>query len=143
MDQMKGMTRAVTEFAGLRAIWTHRAAPGGVVQRLRVRSPSGLMKTTRAFARASTAPRICNAARTSTMFTAHGRATRASRCPPLQGRLARTVRRQAERTVRLGCHGVILPGVSPAEVEPIVREYRKRRPAERFERLKANPAGSR
>jgi probable F420-dependent oxidoreductase len=42
----------------------------------------------------------------------------------------------------LGCDGVILHGASPAELEPIVREYRKTRPAGRFEHLKANPAGA-
>ena len=41
----------------------------------------------------------------------------------------------------LGCDGVILHGASPAELEPIVEEYRKRRPAGRFDRLAANPAG--
>ena len=41
----------------------------------------------------------------------------------------------------LGCDGVILHGVSPAELEPIVSAYRKARPAGRFDALAANPAG--
>jgi probable F420-dependent oxidoreductase len=41
----------------------------------------------------------------------------------------------------LGCDGVILHGASPAELAPIVEEYRKRRPAGRFDHLAANPAG--
>jgi len=41
----------------------------------------------------------------------------------------------------LGCDGVILHGASPAELAPIVEEYRKRRPAGRFDHLSANPAG--
>ena len=41
----------------------------------------------------------------------------------------------------LGCDGVILHGASPAELAPIVDEYRKRRPAGRFDHLAANPAG--
>ena len=41
----------------------------------------------------------------------------------------------------LGCDGVILHGASPAELAPIVQEYRKRRPAGRFDHLAANPAG--
>jgi len=41
----------------------------------------------------------------------------------------------------LGCDGVILHGASPAELEPIVREYAKTRPAGRFDHLAANPAG--
>jgi 5,10-methylenetetrahydromethanopterin reductase len=40
----------------------------------------------------------------------------------------------------LGCDGVILHGASPAELAPIVEEYRKRRPAGRFDHLAANPA---
>jgi probable F420-dependent oxidoreductase len=40
----------------------------------------------------------------------------------------------------LGCDGVILHGASPEELEPIVTEYRKARPAGRFEELAANPA---
>jgi hypothetical protein len=41
----------------------------------------------------------------------------------------------------LGCDGVILHGASPAELEPIVSAYRDTRPAGRFDRLVANPAG--
>ena len=41
----------------------------------------------------------------------------------------------------LGCDGVILHGASPAELAPIVDEYRKRRPSGRFDHLAANPAG--
>jgi len=41
----------------------------------------------------------------------------------------------------LGCDGVILHGASPAELEPIVAAYRKRRPAAKFAHLAANPAG--
>jgi alkanesulfonate monooxygenase SsuD/methylene tetrahydromethanopterin reductase-like flavin-dependent oxidoreductase (luciferase family) len=41
----------------------------------------------------------------------------------------------------LGCDGVILHGASPAELEPIVREYAKTRPAGKFDHLAANPAG--
>ncbi|MDJ0864557.1 MAG: TIGR03857 family LLM class F420-dependent oxidoreductase [Myxococcota bacterium] len=41
----------------------------------------------------------------------------------------------------LGADGVILHGASPAELEPIVSAYRKRRPAGRFDHLAANPAG--
>jgi probable F420-dependent oxidoreductase len=41
----------------------------------------------------------------------------------------------------LGCDGVILHGASPAELEPIVHEYRNRRPAGRFDHLANNPAG--
>jgi probable F420-dependent oxidoreductase len=40
----------------------------------------------------------------------------------------------------LGCDGVILHGASPADLEPIVREYAKTRPAGRFDALRANPA---
>jgi probable F420-dependent oxidoreductase len=40
----------------------------------------------------------------------------------------------------LGCDGVILHGASPTELEPIVREYAKSRPAGTFDQLKANPA---
>ena len=41
----------------------------------------------------------------------------------------------------LGCDGVILHGASPAELAPIVDEYRRTRPVGRFDHLKANPAG--
>ncbi len=41
----------------------------------------------------------------------------------------------------LGCDGVILHGATPAELAPIVEEYRRRRPAGRFDHLAANPAG--
>ena len=41
----------------------------------------------------------------------------------------------------LGCDGVILHGATPEELEPIVAEYRRRRPAGKFNRLAANPAG--
>lgn len=41
----------------------------------------------------------------------------------------------------LGCDGVILHGASPAELEPVVRAWREKRPAGRFEHLTANPAG--
>jgi probable F420-dependent oxidoreductase len=40
----------------------------------------------------------------------------------------------------LGCDGVILHGASPRDLEPIVREYAKSRPAEKFAHLRANPA---
>lgn len=41
----------------------------------------------------------------------------------------------------LGCDGVILHGASPTELEPIVEEYRRSRPAGRFDHLAANPGG--
>lgn len=41
----------------------------------------------------------------------------------------------------LGCDGVILHGASPADLEPIVAEYRSTRPAGRFDHLAANPGG--
>jgi probable F420-dependent oxidoreductase len=41
----------------------------------------------------------------------------------------------------LGADGVILHGATPSELAPIVEEYRRRRPAGRFDRLPANPAG--
>lgn len=41
----------------------------------------------------------------------------------------------------LGCDGVILHGASPLELEPIVAEYRRTRPAGFFEHLVANPGG--
>lgn len=43
----------------------------------------------------------------------------------------------------LGCDGVILHGATPTELAPIVAEYRRRRPAGRFDHLAANPAASR
>jgi probable F420-dependent oxidoreductase len=43
----------------------------------------------------------------------------------------------------LGCDGVILHGASPTDLEPIVTEYRKRRDAEKFAGLPANPGGKR
>jgi probable F420-dependent oxidoreductase len=39
----------------------------------------------------------------------------------------------------LGCDGVILHGASPAELSPIVAEYRRTRPAGVFDHLAANP----
>jgi len=41
----------------------------------------------------------------------------------------------------VGCDGVILHGASPAELAPIVEAYRRRRSADRFSHLAANPAG--
>jgi len=41
----------------------------------------------------------------------------------------------------LGCDGVILHGATPTELEPILAEYRRTRPAGRFDHLAANPAG--
>lgn len=41
----------------------------------------------------------------------------------------------------LGADGVILHGASPAELEPVVAEYRRTRPPGRFDHLAANPAG--
>jgi alkanesulfonate monooxygenase SsuD/methylene tetrahydromethanopterin reductase-like flavin-dependent oxidoreductase (luciferase family) len=41
----------------------------------------------------------------------------------------------------LGADGVILHGATPAELTPIVAEYRRTRPSERFEHLVPNPAG--
>ena len=46
-----------------------------------------------------------------------------------------------EGQLDLGCDGVILHGASPAQLEPIVSAYRKRRPVDRFDHLPANPAG--
>ena len=40
----------------------------------------------------------------------------------------------------LGADGVILHGASPGDLEPIVEEYRRTRPAGRFDHLAANPA---
>ena len=42
----------------------------------------------------------------------------------------------------LGCDGVILHGASPAQLAPIVEQYRKTRPAGVFDALPANPAAS-
>jgi alkanesulfonate monooxygenase SsuD/methylene tetrahydromethanopterin reductase-like flavin-dependent oxidoreductase (luciferase family) len=41
----------------------------------------------------------------------------------------------------LGCDGVILHGASPADLAPIVAEYKRTRPVGRFDHLAANPAG--
>ena len=41
----------------------------------------------------------------------------------------------------LGCDGVILHGAAPADLAPIVAEYKRTRPAGRFEHLAANPGG--
>ncbi|MEM8924810.1 MAG: TIGR03857 family LLM class F420-dependent oxidoreductase [Actinomycetota bacterium] len=41
----------------------------------------------------------------------------------------------------LGCDGVILHGATPTELAPIVEEYRRTRPAGRFDHLPANPGG--
>lgn len=41
----------------------------------------------------------------------------------------------------LGCDGVILHGASPDQLEPIVREYRRTRPVDRFDHLAPNPGG--
>lgn len=41
----------------------------------------------------------------------------------------------------LGCDGVILHGAGPADLAPIVDEYRRTRPAGVFDHLAANPAG--
>jgi hypothetical protein len=46
------------------------------------------------------------------------------------------IRRQFD----LGCDGVILHGAAPADLEPILAEYRATRPAGRFDHLPANPA---
>ena len=42
----------------------------------------------------------------------------------------------------LGCDGVILHGASPTDLEPIVHEYRRSRPADVFDHLAANPGGT-
>ncbi len=42
----------------------------------------------------------------------------------------------------LGVDGVILHGATPAELEPILAEYRYRRPAGRFDHLPANPGAT-
>jgi probable F420-dependent oxidoreductase len=59
--------------------------------------------------------------------------------PAASGDPARCVAKIREQFA-LGCDGVILHGASPTDLEPIVREYAKTRPAGRFEHLKANPA---
>jgi probable F420-dependent oxidoreductase len=41
----------------------------------------------------------------------------------------------------LGCDGVILHGASPADLAPIVAEYKRTRPTGKFDHLAANPAG--
>ncbi len=41
----------------------------------------------------------------------------------------------------LGCDSVILHGASPDQLAPIVEEYRRTRPAGRFDHLAANPGG--
>ena len=41
----------------------------------------------------------------------------------------------------LGCDGVILHGASPTDLEPIVAEYRRTRPAGIFDHVPANPGG--
>jgi probable F420-dependent oxidoreductase len=46
------------------------------------------------------------------------------------------IRRQFD----LGCDGVILHGAAPADLAPIIDEYRRTRPAGRFDHLPANPA---
>ena len=43
----------------------------------------------------------------------------------------------------LGADGVILHGATPGELAPIVAEYRRTRPAGRFDDLVPNPAGRR
>lgn len=42
----------------------------------------------------------------------------------------------------LGCDGVIMHGATPAELEPIIDEYRDTRPSDIFDTLPANPAGT-
>jgi probable F420-dependent oxidoreductase len=59
--------------------------------------------------------------------------------PAASGDPARCVAKIREQFA-LGCDGVILHGASPTDLEPIVREYAKTRPAGKFEHLKANPA---
>jgi probable F420-dependent oxidoreductase len=44
--------------------------------------------------------------------------------------------------VDLGCDSVILHGASPEDLRPIVEEYRRTRPAGRFDHLPANPGAS-
>lgn len=45
------------------------------------------------------------------------------------------------RQLDLGADGVILHGAAPSELAPTVEAYRRIRPAGRFDRLAANPAG--
>ncbi|MCB0993207.1 MAG: TIGR03857 family LLM class F420-dependent oxidoreductase [Acidimicrobiales bacterium] len=52
-------------------------------------------------------------------------------------RCVETIRNQFD----LGCDGVILHGASPADLEPIVDEYRRTRQAGLFDHLPANPGG--
>ena len=59
--------------------------------------------------------------------------------PAASGDPARCVAKIREQFA-LGCDGVILHGASPTDLEPIVREYAKTRPAGKFDHLKANPA---
>jgi alkanesulfonate monooxygenase SsuD/methylene tetrahydromethanopterin reductase-like flavin-dependent oxidoreductase (luciferase family) len=59
--------------------------------------------------------------------------------PAATGSPARCVAKIREQFA-LGCDGVILHGASPTDLEPIVREYAKTRPAAGFEHLRANPA---
>ena len=60
--------------------------------------------------------------------------------PAANGSPERCVEKILEQ-FELGCDGVILHGASPAELEPIVHEYREQRPAGRFDHLASNPAG--
>lgn len=50
--------------------------------------------------------------------------------------------RKIQGQLDLGCDGVILHGATPAELAPILAEYRRRREPGRFARLPANPAGA-
>ncbi len=59
--------------------------------------------------------------------------------PAATGSPARCVAKIREQ-LALGCDGVILHGATPAELEPILAEYRSTRPAGRFDQLAANPA---
>jgi alkanesulfonate monooxygenase SsuD/methylene tetrahydromethanopterin reductase-like flavin-dependent oxidoreductase (luciferase family) len=47
-----------------------------------------------------------------------------------------------QRQFDLGADSVILHGASPDELAPIIAEYRKHRPAGRFDHLSANPGKS-
>jgi len=65
-------------------------------------------------------------------WLAHAATGSAERCAEaIEGQLA------------LGCDSVILHGATPAELEPVVEAYRKRRPSGRFDHLAANPAALR